>query len=420
MIRWIFNRNWLSIAILALTLGLFSAGIELVNSNFNGLWFSLALVIGVLFSRHFPWVSIAILPFGSYLLSFTAVPLVSLFFLSFAALLVSVFGSQSQRRFVVVSAILASLMVAWFVGYEGGYVQSLVSASVSLELARVNSLLLVGAAALLLLGFVMSFGRLAYLNLQHVGTSKDRAVQAISADRLKLEIAKQNERLKIAKDLSELLVQRVAAVVSVSEGGKYAIKADPQSGARALDRALESAREAQTELRRLHDYLTSSIFSELASFKIADLDNLMVAYREIGFNASLDEQGESFPLNEGMELCVYKIVFDSMENVKKHAPLGSDISVSFLWVEDGLQVLIKDNGIETSNRQKAALGELVVEYGAEDDFEALVSEFDGATLAALRDRAKIYNGRIEATKVPGVGFTLSAIFPDLQSLSVSK
>jgi signal transduction histidine kinase len=146
----------------------------------------------------------------------------------------------------------------------------------------------------------------------------------------------------------------------------------------------------------------------------------MVAYREIGFNASLDEQGESFPLNEGMELCVYKIVFDSMENVKKHAPLGSDIGVSFLWVEDGLQVLIKDNGIETSNRQKLALGELVVEYGAEDDLEALVSEFDGATLAALRDRAKIYNGRIEATKVPGVGFTLSAIFPNLQALSVSK
>jgi signal transduction histidine kinase len=245
-------------------------------------------------------------------------------------------------------------------------------------------------------------------------------VQAISSDRLKLEIAKQNERLEIAKDLSELLVQRVAAVVSISEGGKYALRADPQSGARALDRALESAREAQTELRRLHDYLTSSIFSEVASFKISDLANLMVAYREIGFNASLDEQGQSFPLNEGMELCVYKIVFDSMENVKKHAPLGSDISVSFLWVEDGLQVLIKDNGIETSNRQKIALGEIVVEYGAEDDLEALVSEFDGATLAALRDRAKIYNGRIEATKVPGVGFTLSAIFPGLQSLSVSR
>lgn len=420
MIRWIFNRNWLSISVLSLTLGFFSAGIELINLNFNGLWFSLALVAALIVSRHFAWASIGLLPIAAFLVAFTSIPVVSLVFLSFVALLVSVFGNRMQRRFVVVSAILAALLVSWFLGYEGGYLQSLVSGAVSSELSRVNSLLLIGVGTLLLFGFVMSFGRLAYLKLQHVGTPRDRAVQTISSDRLKLEIAKQNERLEIAKDLSELLVQRVAAVVSISEGGKYAIKADPQSGARALDRALESAREAQTELRRLHDYLTSSIFSEIASFKISDLANLMVAYRELGFNASLDEQGESFPLNEGMELCVYKIVFDSMENVKKHAPLGSDISVSFLWVEDGLQVLIKDNGIETSNRQKVALGEIVVEYGVEEDLEALVSEFDGATLAALRDRAKIYNGRIEATKVPGVGFTLSAIFPGLQALSATK
>ncbi len=420
MIRWIFNRNWLSISVLSLTLGFFSAGIELINTNFLGLWFSLALVVAVLVSRHFAWASIAILPIAAYLVSFTGIPVLSLFFLSFTALLVSVFGDPIQRRLIAVSAVLASALVGWSLGYEGSYVQLLVSGSVSSELSKVNSLLLVGVGSLLLFGFVMSFGRLAYLKLQHVGTPKDNAIQAISSDRLKLEIAKQNERLKIAKDLSELLVQRVAAVVSISEGGKYAIKADPQSGTRALDRALESAREAQTELRRLHDYLTSSIFSELASFKIADLSDLVIAYRELGFNASIEEQGEGIELNEGMELCVYKIVFEALDNVKKHAPLGSDISVSFLWVENGLQVLVKDNGIETSNRQKIALGELVVEYEAEDDLEALVSEFDGATLAALRDRARIYNGRIEATKVPGVGFTLSAIFPDLQALSVSK
>jgi hypothetical protein len=50
----------------------------------------------------------------------------------------------------------------------------------------------------------------------------------------------------------------------------------------------------------------------------------------------------------------------------------------------------------------------------------LVFEFDGATLAALKDRAAIYGGRIEATKVPGVGFTLSAIFPNLKSLAAES
>jgi signal transduction histidine kinase len=420
MIRWIFNRNWLSIFVFALTLGFFSSGVELISTNYSGLWFSLVLFVALFISRHFAWGTVALFPVASYLVTFTAFPVLSLLFLSFTALLVSVFGNPVQRKSIVFATIAGSLVVAWLLGYEGEYIASLVSGATSSELSKVNSLLLIGIGSLLLFGFVMSFGRLAFLKLQHIGTSKDRAVQVITSDRLKLEIAKQNERLKIAKDLSELLVQKVSAVVSISEGGKYAIKADPQSAVRALDRAFEAAQDAQTELRRLYDYLTSSIFSELGSFKISDLGELMVAYRELGYNASIDEQGQSFPLNDGMELCIYKIVFESMDNVKKHAPLGTDISIDFLWVEDGLQILIKDNGIETSNRQRVAIGELVPDYGAEEDFEALVSEFDGATLAALRDRARIYNGRIEASKVPGVGFTLSAIFPHLQSLAVAK
>jgi signal transduction histidine kinase len=131
----------------------------------------------------------------------------------------------------------------------------------------------------------------------------------------------------------------------------------------------------------------------------------------------ITQQGNAFELNEGMELCVYKIVFEALQNVKKHAPVGTEIGIDFLWVEDGLQVLVKDNGIEVANRQKQALGEIVEGYTAEDDFQSLVSEFDGATLAALRDRAQIYKGRIEATRVAGVGFTLSAIFPNLKSLA---
>jgi signal transduction histidine kinase len=163
--------------------------------------------------------------------------------------------------------------------------------------------------------------------------------------------------------------------------------------------------------------LNSAIISDVASFKIDDLNELAVAYRELGFNTVISSQGESFRLNAGMELCVYKIVFEALQNVRKHAPVGTEVGVDFLWVEDGLQVLVKDNGIEVANRQKQALGEVVEGYDANEDFETLVSEFDGATLAALRDRAAIYKGRIEASRVAGVGFTLSAIFPNLKSLA---
>jgi signal transduction histidine kinase len=256
--------------------------------------------------------------------------------------------------------------------------------------------------------------------LKHIGSPLDIAHNTIRAAKLQLEVSKQNERLEIAKDLSDLLVQRISAVVSVSEGGRFSLVADPSSAQRVLDRTYDAGRAAQAELRRLYDYLNSAIIGDVESFRISDLNELAVAYRELGFNTVISNQGESFALNEGMELCVYKIVFESLSNVRKHAPLGTEIGIDFLWVEDGLQILVKDNGIEVTNRAKRNLGELVEDYSVQDDLDGLIVEFDGATLSALRDRAAIYGGRIEATKVPGVGFTLSAIFPNLKSLAIQE
>jgi len=418
MIRWILDRNWLPIILLTAMISLFSAGAELIQSNYLGLIFTASLALILIFSRRFPLVSVVAFPLSSALLiSYSDAVTVQLVFLSVGAFLVAVFATKVVRVWSLASVVSSAGLIAWFIGYEKNLPASLFSSPQVTELIRVNSLLfaLIGVALLFLLATAL--GRLAFIRLEHVGTPLDQAVQKISADRLRLEIAKQNERLEIAKDLSELLVQKISAVVSVTEGGVYTIKADAQAAERVLDKSLHAARDAQGELRRLYDYLNTSIFSELATFKISDLEELSVAYRELGYNTVIDAQGQSFALNDGMELCVYKIVFEALQNIRKHAPVGTEIGVTFLWVEDGLQVLIKDNGIEFQNRSKAALGEIVDGYTAEDDLEALVTEFDGATLAALRDRAAIYGGRIEATKVAGVGFTLSAIFPHLKSLS---
>lgn len=421
MIRWILDRNWLSISLYAAVVFLFSAGLELINQNYLGLSVSISLALATFFSRKITWVAITLMPISAYLLSsFSVIPLLSALGLAGVVFLVAIFGTDVQRVFNTVSALVAAGILGWLLGYHGNLLEFLLGFSSESELSKVNSLLIILGLSAFLFVLAAVFGRLVYIRLEHIGSPRDQAYASIRAGKLRLEIAKQNERLETAKDLSELLVQRISAVVSVTEGGRYAIASDPGAAQRILERTYEAGRSAQNELRRLYDYLNSAIISDLASFRISDLDELAVAYRELGYNTVISEQGQSFALNEGMELCVYKIVFESLQNVRKHAPVGTEIGVDFLWVEDGLQVLVKDNGIEISNRQKQALGELVESYSAEDDFEALVSEFDGATLAALRDRAAIYKGRIEASRVAGVGFTLSAIFPNLKSLAAKE
>lgn len=419
MIRWILDRKWLSISLYAGVLLLFSAGFELINLNYLGILFSLSLGTATLLSRKFTWISVGMTPLAAYVLAtFSAVPLISIIEVAGLIFLVSVFGSDIQRIWGAIASVIGAAAIGFLLGYQGTILQYLLGFTNSSELSRVNSLLIVFLSTALLFLFAAVCGRLVFLRLQHIGSPVDKAFANIQAGKLRLEIAKQNERLEIAKDLSDLLVQRISAVVSVTEGGRYAIASDPSAAARVLDRSHEAGRAAQAELRRLYDYLNSAIISDVASFNISDLHELAVAYRELGFNTVITQQGNAFELNEGMELCVYKIVFEALQNVRKHAPIGTEIGIDFLWVEDGLQVLVKDNGIEVANRQKQALGEIVDGYTAEDDFQSLVSEFDGATLAALRDRAMIYKGRIEATRVAGVGFTLSAIFPNLKSLAV--
>ena len=418
MIRWILDRKWLSISMYAGMLSFLSAGFELIEENYLGLVFSLLLGVATFISRKLTWLAVALIPvLGFALASFSAVPTFSAFELSILIGLIAVFASESQRIWNSIASTISAGAIALVLGFEGNYLETLLGFQANSEIARFNALLIVFALTSFLFALAAMLGHVYFLRLRHIGSPQDVSYSAIRAGKLRLEIAKQNERLEIAKDLSELLVQKISAVVSVTEGGRYAIVSDPSAAERVLERSYEAGRAAQAELRRLYDYLNSAIISDVASFKIDDLNELAVAYRELGFNTVISSQGQSFSLNAGMELCVYKIVFESLLNVRKHAPLGTEIGVDFLWVEDGLQVLVKDNGIEVANRQKLALGEVVEGYDAQEDFDSLVSDFDGATLAALRDRAAIYSGRIEATRVAGVGFTLSAIFPNLKSLA---
>ncbi len=418
MIRWILDRKWLSISMYAGMLALVSAGSELLKQNYLGLFFSILLGVATIATRKFAWISIGLIPVLGLLLSlYSAFPSFAALELAFVIGLIAVFASDRQRIWGSISSTITAVSMGLLLGYQGNYLESMLGYQANSEAVRFNSLTVVFFLAFLLFALAGVLGHLYLLRLRHIGSPQDVAFSAIRAGKLRLEIAKQNERLEIAKDLSELLVQKISAVVSVTEGGRYAIASDPSAAERVLDRSHEAGRAAQSELRRLYDYLNSAIISDVASFKIDDLGELAVAYRELGFNTVISSQGQSFELNAGMELCVYKIVFEALQNVRKHAPLGTEIGVDFLWVEDGLQVLVKDNGIEVSNRQKQSLGEAIEGYDANEDFESLVSEFDGATLAALRDRAAIYKGRIEATRVAGVGFTLSAIFPNLKSLA---
>jgi signal transduction histidine kinase len=421
LIRWIQDHKWLSSFILGAFALLFFGGIDLLVQGYPALIVAGILASAIVFAAQLPALSILLTVAGTIAEIILGLsPVAGGLSAAMALFLTAAFATRLWYSISLAVTIFSGLAVTWVNTFAlpfGGDVYGLVWQT---ELSKTTAFVVL--ALLVISGNILFWllGRLAITYEVYVGTEFDRALSADTQAKLSLEVAEQNERFEIARDINELIIQKVTAVISQAEGGTYAAKADPSSALRSLERVGLSARAAHTELRRLFDMLNKTHSVSAAPPGIDELQNLAITYREFGYGVSIAHGGSRFGIAEGAGLAIYRIVFDALENVKKHCMVGTDVSVDFSWVDEGMQVLIKDNGVEVSRRSQVALELEDSGYTAEDDAKALVETIKGAGLTAMRERASLYGGSIEAARVPGVGFTVSAIFPHLKSLAGNK
>ncbi len=414
MIRWIQSRPWQSSIFLALfSLSLFG-GIDAISIGLTSILVALCNSTAVLLARNFAWLSILLIFTGAVLAISLNIRAGAAGVISLIALAaIAAFGNRLQRIVALVVTTLAGISMLWFTIHNFVNVFGITTTG---RIGELN-LLLFGALLVITTSTLAWFaGRLLITRETHVGTSFDRAVSDRIQAQQALEIAEQNERFEIARDINELIIQRVSASISLAEGGVYATQANPEIASRVLEQVAESARSAHIELRRLFDMFNKKHSIQASPPRIDDLDSLVIAFRQSGYNITLRHEGPRFAIDEGAELAIYRIVFDALENVRKHTPVGTDVTVDFSWTDEGVQLLIKDNGVELQNRG-LSLEELA--YTVEQDRRSLTEAIIGAGITAMTERASLYGGTVEASRVPGVGFTVSAIFPNLKTLARS-
>jgi signal transduction histidine kinase len=418
VIKWFLQREWLSVSVVGTAAIIVFVSIDFLFQGPVAIGPASLIASSLFFSRRWPYVGTALVAAGTiWQLNSVAAPLVSGAASALSLLLVAAFASLLWRQIAVIVTNILGILVVWQSTFGASPVLREFGISLTGENATWLTFLLGSTAVVSVNSLSWILGRFLITRDTYVGTPLDRAVITHTQAKLSLDVATAKERLSIVGDLTDLLIQRISAVVSLAEGAKFAAKRDPDSAIRSLDRIETSAQSAQSELRKLYDLLQKGADLSAAPPNIEDLGQLMVLMRELGYNANISVDGEPFDINEGAQLCVYRIVFEALENVKKNSVIGADVTVDFYWTVEGLQVLVKDNGIEAARRAKVSTVEELAGYTAEDDVDALVKPITGATLNALKERASLYEGNIEVTKVPGVGFTLSAMFPHLKAVA---
>jgi signal transduction histidine kinase len=253
------------------------------------------------------------------------------------------------------------------------------------ERVLVISVLFFGSAMIAwILGDSMRYRRGYYAALE------DKAARLEAERHAQAGIAAAAERARIARELHDVVAHHVSVMVVQADGAGYALRTDPDRAEAALGAIAGTGRQALTEMRRLLGVLrASSEYTELAPLPgLGELRELLDQARAAGLEVSYTLTGRPRPLSEGAELAAYRVVQESLTNTRKHAGLAASASVTLRYEPDGLTVEVIDDGIATP---------------AEDT--------GGHGLAGMRERIAMYGGTVQAGRLPGGGFGVTAHLP---------
>ncbi len=280
----------------------------------------------------------------------------------------------------------------------------------SIVLAAFGALALV--AAVLLALWLRASARVRRL------TTSEAALDSAAA-RLEVSVADQGGRLRIIRELHDVAVHRVSAIIAQAEGARYAGASDPTAAVRAVDAIAETGRTTLADMRRVMTLVRESEAESDAGPqpRLGSVHDLFRVMRDAGLRVRFMETGEPYDLTAAAELGVYRILQEALANSLTYGGDGTEARVGFTWTPSGLAVRVDDDGFRNAVLRRGlapedAAAELA--YGFEEDLRALTREIVGPGIREMRTRAALFGGTLAAQETPGVGFSIAATFPSMR------
>lgn len=287
---------------------------------------------------------------------------------------------------------------------------------VEAEASMLAPVLLMACGILLVLGLVVL---VLWLRARYVARRErsERVAAQRSAIDLELKLREQLARLRMVRELHEVAVHSVSVIIGQADGARYAGATDPTAAVRSAAVVADAARETLTELRRVMAIVREGEADASPQPRLRTARDLFRVMRDAGLEIVFEETGEPFDLPQGAELAVYRILQESLSNALKHGGEGTEVKVSFGWREGSFQLLVDDDGIRAQLRREGRdPNEVSKERGnaIEEDLAALTEDLSGPGITEMRERAALFGGTFNAYTVPGVGFSVAAVFPALR------
>jgi signal transduction histidine kinase len=265
---------------------------------------------------------------------------------------------------------------------------TLIAASVVTVLRGTAASTLIPIGLLLIVFWV--FGTMARQRRAYAsGLQQQAASQAVA-----------EERLRIARELHDVVAHSMAVIAVQAGFGQYVIDSQPGQAREALGAIQTTSRDALDEMRRMLAVLRQTDAPDTHPEAprtpvdgLADLDRLITRVGHAGVHVDLQISGQPADVPASVDLSAFRIIQEALTNVVKHAATP-DCQVRLDYRERELSLEILDEG----DAGHAAAG---TEAGPGT----------GHGLIGMRERVHLCGGQFSAGPRPGRGFRVAATLP---------
>jgi signal transduction histidine kinase len=306
----------------------------------------------------------------------------------------SAYGSRALRwvgfasTFLGAAVITASLLLPNFIGNALSVGPTIIVGPDAVALARSSLVVFVGSAAAFLLswtaGLLVRIWRQARENRQAAAAATE-------------EMVAEQERVRIARDMHDVVAHSLAVVVAQADGARYLGSKDPAATDAALATIATTAREALSDVRVLLSQLRHSQ-DDGPQPTLVDLDRLVEQLRASGLTIAQEVSGTPLALGTAQQLAVYRIVQESLTNALRHADREQPVLVHFGWTQRGLDLTISSALVAaktTRTGRTPIVGAATTGHG----------------IAGMTERAALVGGHLTAA-VDGARFVVHAWLPE--------
>ncbi|MDQ0697834.1 MULTISPECIES: sensor histidine kinase [Streptomyces] len=228
---------------------------------------------------------------------------------------------------------------------------------------------------------------------------EERAARLEREREAQSKVAVAAERARIARELHDVVAHNVSVMVVQADGAAYVMDAAPDQAKQALETISSTGRQALAEMRRLLGVLRTGDAPESGEYvpqpDVEQIEDLVAQVRQTGLTVDFKVEGTPRPLPSGVELTAYRVVQEALTNTRKHGGPDAGASVRLVYFDDGLGLLIEDDG-------RGAAHELYEDGGADGA---------GHGMIGMRERIGMVGGTLDAGPRPGGGFRISALLP---------